>query len=136
MAKLELTEILHKQERRLGTVKMKVEDPNATVTLAWEHDKTAKRCHCSSSDPKDNLPEDREVHRNVQNKCKPPKGYLEALGPTNNTEKQTHHAEVSAASTGLCPSNDWHCKYTVSGEQSHQRGHELLKHFSKLDLKC
>lgn len=99
MAKLELTEILHKQERRLGTVEMKVEDPNAPVALAWEHDKTAKRCHCSSSDPKDNLPEDREVHRNVQNKCKPPKGYLEALGSTNNTEKQTHHAEVSAAST-------------------------------------
>lgn len=35
MAKLELTEILHKQERRLGTVETKVEDPNAPVALSW-----------------------------------------------------------------------------------------------------
>lgn len=103
MAKLELTEILHKQERRLGSVEMKIEDPDVPVTLAWGNDKIAKRCHCSSADPEDNLPEDREVHRNVQNKCKPPKGYLEVLGPINNTEKETRHAEASATSTGLCP---------------------------------
>lgn len=103
MAKLELTEILHKQERKLRIAKMKAEDPNAPVMLAWEHDKIAKRCHCSSADLKDNLWEDKEVHRNVQNRYKPPKSCLEVLGPTKNTEKQIHHAEASATTTGLCP---------------------------------
>lgn len=126
-----MTEILHKQERRLGTVEMKAEGPKAPVALAWEH--------CSSADLKDNLPEDKDVHRRVQNKYKPPKGCLEVLGPTKNTEKQTRHAEASATSTGLCPI-EWLVLqvHGVSGQQSHQRGRDLLKHFCKMaeDLKC